>query len=427
MRLLLLALASLLVWCQLGWFAVGATLPNQEKIPAPRLDKISPKVMIVSMFTPEASVWLKGMSSTGLGDLLANNISTPGLSMLFPSIHCTADYSICQVTTGEAEINAAATMTAMLLSPQFDFTTTYFLLGGIAGVSPKQATLGSVALAKYAVQVALQYEFDAREMPDNFTTGYFPYGASLPNQYPSIIYGTEVFELNEALRDMAYTLAAGATLADNADAMNYRARYKAAARFSAASSKPTVVKCDTATSDVYYSGRLLSEAFENITSVWTNGTGVYCMTAQEDNAILEVMVRMALARLVDFTRVMVMRTGADFDRPPPDVSAHDHLLVLQQNGFRIATQNIFNAGVEIVRGIIDKWDCTFEKGIKPTNYVGDIFGSFGGKPDFGPGKLVVEGSSEAGGRTGDDLGPDAWPGKLRKRDACAPPTMQSRG
>ena len=45
------------------------------------------------------------------------------------------------------------------------------MIAGIAGVSPKVATLGSVTFARYAVQVALQYEFDAREIPDNFTTG----------------------------------------------------------------------------------------------------------------------------------------------------------------------------------------------------------------------------------------------------------------
>lgn len=68
-------------------------------------------------------------------------------------------------------------------------------------MNPEVATLGSVTFAKYAVQVALQYEFDAREMPANFTTGYVPLGATAPGEYPTSIYGTEVFELNEALRD----------------------------------------------------------------------------------------------------------------------------------------------------------------------------------------------------------------------------------
>lgn len=99
------------------------------------------------------------------------------------------------------EINAATTISSLVASPSFDFSRTYWLIAGIAGVNPEVATLGSVTFAKYAVQVALQYEFDAREMPANFTTGYVPLGATAPGEYPTSIYGTEVFEVNEALRD----------------------------------------------------------------------------------------------------------------------------------------------------------------------------------------------------------------------------------
>lgn len=68
--------------------------------------------------------------------------------------------------TGEAEINAASSITALVHSPAFDLTSTYFLIAGIAGVNPKVATIGAVTFARYAVQVALQFEFDAREKPE---------------------------------------------------------------------------------------------------------------------------------------------------------------------------------------------------------------------------------------------------------------------
>lgn len=240
--------------------------------------------------------------------------------MLFPHVHCTEDGQICQVTTGESEINAASTIMAMVLSDKFDLKKTYFMIGGIAGVSPKYGTLGSVALARYAVQVALQYEFDAREMPENFTTGYLAYGTYYPTEYPTTIYGTEVFEVNEALREIAYGYAVKATLSDNDEAAVYRAKYAPVSMYSAATTAPSVIKCDSATSDVYYSGTLLSEAFENTTTIWTNGTGEYCMTAQEDNATLEVMVRMAIEGLVDFSRIIVMRTGKSHALPTPYAS-----------------------------------------------------------------------------------------------------------
>lgn len=39
------------------------------------------------------------------------------------------------------------------------------MVAGIAGINPNRGTLADVTFAKYAVQVALQYEFDAREIP----------------------------------------------------------------------------------------------------------------------------------------------------------------------------------------------------------------------------------------------------------------------
>ncbi len=101
---------------------------------------------------------------------------------------------------------------------------------------------------------------------------------------------------------------------------------------------------------------------------------------------------------------MTLILGSDFDRQPPGVTAFQNLRLVDQNGFFIAIDNIFNAGIEIVKGILGDWPCTFEKGIKPTNYIGDIFGSLGGDPDFGPGSLT-EGKGYA---------PDGTP-KIRER------------
>ncbi|KAF4977121.1 hypothetical protein FZEAL_6309 [Fusarium zealandicum] len=364
-------------------------------------EPIAPKVMIISMWSPEADVWHDRLPSSGLGNLSSARIHSPGFSMLFPEACCTQGGEICQLTLGEAEINSAASLMALVLSPKFDLSETYFLLAGIAGVNPKHGTLGTVALARYSVQVALQYEIDPRSLPPDWSTGYISYGRVQPHEYPFITYGTEVFELNAQLRDTAFELASKAELADGEKPRQYRSLYgRMGESYTTASRPPNVVKCDTATSDVYYSGSRLSEAFENTTAVWTNGTGVYCMSAQEDNAMLEVLVRAAIEKLVDFGRVMVLRTGSNFDRPPPGRTDLEHLTDAQQNGFSIAIDNIFNAGVEIVKGIIKDWDCKFRDGVKADNYVGDIFGSLGGEPDFGFGSLTRGERLVPGGRDG---------------------------
>lgn len=325
--------------------------------------------------------------------MLARNITVPGISPLFPQVHCTQDGSICQVTTGEAEINSASTMTALVHSPIFDLSLTYFLVAGIAGISPKVGTLGSVTFARYAVQVALQYEFDAREKPANFSTGYVPQGSYAPGQYPQELYGTEVFEVNDNLRQIAIELANTGKLFDNAASQQYRANYASDPAYSAGAAPPSIVACDTATSDVFWTGNLLAGAFENTTKLFTNGSATYCTTQQEDNGTLEALLRGAITGLVDFSRIIVMRTASDFDRPYDGESAATNLFSMSP-GYEISVENIPAAGVPVVLGIIVGWEWTFKHGIKPANYIGDIFGSLGGTPDFGPGS-IFEGQSDA--------------------------------
>jgi purine nucleoside permease len=234
------------------------------------------------------------------------------------------------------------------------------------------------------VQVALQYEFDAREIPLNFPTGYVPQGAEKPGQYPGTLYGTEVFELNANLRDIAAAFAKKAKLVDSSDARAYRARFQNSG-FKAATRSPEVISCDVATADVFYSGTLLGEAFENLTTLITNGTSSYCMSAQEDNATLEALLRAASRGAVDFARIIVMRTASDFDRPPPGISAVENLLSGFTDGaFPPALANLYLAGNVVVKEILKGWDGMFGKGVEAGNYLGDIFGTLGGTPDFGP-------------------------------------------
>ncbi|KAJ5855359.1 uncharacterized protein N7529_009303 [Penicillium soppii] len=343
----------------------------------------APKVFIVSMFEPEAAAWWNIPEF----DLFAHNITIPGLSPLFPDVHCTEDYEICQLITGESEINAATTVTSVAFSPLFDLTQTYFFVAGIAGVSPKKTTTGSATFARYAVQVALQYEIDIRELNSSYSTGYIPQGADFPGQYPTSIYGTEVFEVNAELRTIAANFARKANLSDSATAQAYRRHYKTpSGKYKAATLPPSVVECDVATSDVYYSGNILGSAFENTTKVLTNGTGDYCASAQEDNATLEVLLRSSAYKLTDFSRIIIMRTASDFDRPYPGSSATFNLLYSDQGGFEPALENLYVAGIKVVEGILEGWNTTFAAGVKANNYIGDIFGTLGGVPDFGPGR-----------------------------------------
>ncbi|KAF7351189.1 Purine nucleoside permease [Mycena sanguinolenta] len=326
---------------------------------------IAPKVFIFTMFDLEANAWF------GIPEF-----NTPIAPVM-------ASYVF--LTTGQAEINAAATISALVYSRTFNLTSTYFLVAGIAGINPKVTTIGSVTFARYAVQVALQYEIDAREIPAQFPTGYFPQGSTAPGQMPGSWDGTEVFEVNENLRQLAAGYAKTATLNDTAAAQAARANYSTGA-FLKGASAPSIVLCDTATSDVYWSGNLLGEAFENTTTIFTNGSATYCTTQQEDSATLGVLMRATMFHLVDFSRIIIMRSASDFDRPYPGQNGVANLLG-DAPGINPSLLNLHLAGVKVIQGIVNEWDNKYAHGVQADNYIGDVFGSLGGEPDFGPGSI----------------------------------------
>ncbi|CUM65697.1 uncharacterized protein PRCAT00003345001 [Priceomyces carsonii] len=339
-----------------------------------------PKAFIVSMFEYEREPWLDALD-------FAHNISIPGLSPLYPDIYCTTNYTVCQVTTGEGDINAAATLSALTLNPLFDLTKTYWLIAGIAGGEPNYTTLGSVAFAKYAIQVGLEYQIDYTEYHKtnpNWTTGYFAYGTDNPWTYPGNVYGTEVFELNESLRNRAFELAQKATL-NNGTQTN--AKFRAKYTEKKAKSFPSVEKCDSLTSDNYFTGKVLNDYFSKFSSMMTNGSSKYCTTAQEDNASLEVFTRSQKHGLVDFDRIVLMRSVSDFSRPPPSLANDTVKFFTKTNegGSIAAVENLVNAGFPFIRDVVQKWDKIYSSGKRfpSKNYVGDIYGTLGGIPDFG--------------------------------------------
>lgn len=158
-------------------------------------------------------------------------------------------------------------------------------------------------------------------------------------------------QLNTNLRDKVRGLIpSNIKLNDTAAAAAYRATYT----YAPANAPPAVFYGDVATADVYFAGNLLAEAFGNITQLWTNNTGTYALSAQEDNASFEAMVRAHKAKRVDFSRVVLMRTASDFDRAPIGKNAYDEFMA-DQGGFDPAVQNIFVAGNYIVQGILKNW------------------------------------------------------------------------
>ncbi|KAH6711719.1 purine nucleoside permease [Leptodontidium sp. MPI-SDFR-AT-0119] len=343
-------------------------------------DRIAPKIFIITMFSQEATNWLSDESALKFD----RAIRVPGLSHGHEDVRYDVEKGVCLMTTGMALVNAALSVSALTASPLFDLTKTYFILSGIAGVNPKVATIGSVALAKFAVQVDIQLEFDGREIPESWTTGYLPIGAPSHGSFPSHFTGSEVFELNDNLRKLAVSFARVADLVDSEAAVTNRALYAGSVDGvfdAAASQKPSIIEGDVTASNMFFHGRHLAEGFEDLVKLYTSGQAKYYMTAMEDTAILAALLRAALQERVDFSRIILMRVGSNFDRSPSLDNIISLPFVIDHGGFQPACRNLYLSGMKVVEGIVGNW-ATFEKGIKADNYIGDIFGSFGKTPDF---------------------------------------------
>jgi purine nucleoside permease len=302
--------------------------------------------MIINMFGLEAAPWLHA-----LGDTRA--IAVQGLSADYPDVHCTSE-AVCQMTTGMGHANAAASIMALLDSPQFDLRRTYFLIAGIAGIDPHHGTIGSAAWARYVVDLGIAHEIDARELPPGWQDGYFGVDTDGPTQKPGFAYRTEVFRLDESLLKAALSLSRTAVLEDSDDVRAYRSHYPE----SPANAPPQVIECDTATADTWWTGARLGEHASRWTRLLTDGFGDYCTTQQEDSATLVALTRGARSGRIDLARIAVLRTGSDFDRPYPHQSAFGalHAQRALNGAIRISTDNLVFAGRPLIDTIVQHWD-----------------------------------------------------------------------
>jgi purine nucleoside permease len=91
----------------------------------------------------------------------------------FRELRCNPAKGVLGIVSGVGTARAAASIMALGADPRFDLANAYWLVAGIAGVNPHEASIGSAAWAEWVVDTDLAYEIDAREIPPDWPTGYF--------------------------------------------------------------------------------------------------------------------------------------------------------------------------------------------------------------------------------------------------------------
>ena len=268
---------------------------------------------------------------------------------------------VLAIVTGMGTAHSAGSTMALGLDQRFDLTHAYWLVAGIAGIDPEDASIGSAAWARYLVDGDLAHEIDARKIPKDWKSGYFPLDRKGPNDpRPAAPHG-EMFALNAALRDWAYTLTKDIALPDDPAITRERARYVG---YPMAQRPPFVLKGDQLAAATFWHGRILNDWANAWVDYWTAGKGAFVTSGMEETGTYQSLLQLAKMGRVDKDRVMVLRAGSNFTMPPPGIAAADYLLRENEgfSGMTAALESLYRVGSPVIDELTTHWD-RYEKTI----------------------------------------------------------------
>ncbi|MEM8889740.1 MAG: purine nucleoside permease, partial [Bacteroidota bacterium] len=202
-------------------FAISCTTPTPQKA-----DKLPVKLVLVSMFE-------KGQETGDLPGEFQYWVERLPLqdSLPFPQgyrqLRYNPDLQVLGIMTGVGNIRAAASIMGLGMDERFDLTNAYWLVAGISGVDPMDAPTGSAAWAEWLVDGDLSHQIDAREIPEDWTTGYFPLRKTEPYEQPMQDDDEgAVAQLNPQMVGWAYQMTKDIELDDNDKIKTMREQYK---------------------------------------------------------------------------------------------------------------------------------------------------------------------------------------------------------
>jgi purine nucleoside permease len=262
------------------------------------------------------------------------------------------------VLTGQGTAHAAATIMAVGLDPRFDFSHAYWLIAGIAGGSPDRISLGSAAWARWVVDGDLGYEIDAREIPQDWSTGYLPLRKKVPFEAPAEPLDGQVYAVNPTLAEWAFDLTRVTTLEDSDKLKEIRSHFAG----DAAQRPPFVTLGDEISSSTYWHGKLMDAWAAEWVRYFSGGKGVFVTTAMEDTGTLQSLTYLAHAGRVDLNRVMVLRTVSNYDRQPQGLTASESLARQRIGAYAAylpALEAAYRVGHAVVNELLTHWQ-TYE-------------------------------------------------------------------
>lgn len=331
-------------------FAASCTSPQKtEKLPV--------KLVLVSMFE-------KGQETGDLPGEFQYWVERLPLqdSLAFPQgyrqLRYNPDLQVLGIMTGVGNIRAAASIMGLGMDERFDLRNAYWLVAGISGVDPEDAPTGSAAWAEWLVDGDLSHQIDAREIPEDWTTGYFPLRKTKPYEQPKQEDDEgAVARLNPQMVDWAYQMTKDIELADNEKIKTMREQYTG---YAVESMKPIVMKGDQLAASTYWHGKLFNEWANDWVKYWSNGKGNFVTSAMEEMGTYHALDRLEKAGKVDKERLLVLRTASNFTMQWPGITAQESIagekLGKGYTAYIPSLEAAYQVGSPVVLEIVNNWD-----------------------------------------------------------------------
>jgi purine nucleoside permease len=273
----------------------------------------------------------------------------------YKDLYFNSDSGILGLVTGIGTARAAASIMALGLDPRFDLSKSYWLIAGIAGFDPADASVGSAAWAEYLIDGDLSHEIDAREIPDDWEFGYFARYTTQPFDPDKPEPTGEMYHLNAGLADWAFELTKNIDLGDDESLVEVRERYT---NHEMARKPPFVLKGDNIASLTFWHGKILNSWANQWTEYWTEGKGEFVSAAMEDTGSYLSLSWLHKINRADKDRVMVLRTASNYTMQPPGMSAAENLLKENEGygGLGVAVESAYTVGSRVVDEILENWE-----------------------------------------------------------------------
>jgi purine nucleoside permease len=261
-------------------------------------------------------------------------------------------------------VPASELIMAICLDPRLDVSKAYWLITGISGIDPAHGSIGSAVWADSVVDGDAMREIGEGEIPAGWPWGLFAIGTMKPGQRPAkqttaggwggaeLAY-TMNYPLNPGLTRWALAWSQQhATLTDSPALKAWRDRYTG---FPNALHPPEISLGATLASARYWHGEKRTEWARDWVKLWTDGKGVFSTTAMEQAAYVGTLQRLGQKGLVDFNRVLMLRSVSNYCMPPPgmDITA---TIGDESLGTIPGFEAGYRAGSVVVHELLEHWD-----------------------------------------------------------------------